>query len=210
VLLNENHPAPAPGEPIREKWSFRRSNYFDFVGDEVKNVHDNVGIQDMSAFAKAWVTGPGAEAWLDSILANRIPKKVGRIHLCHLLSANGGVRSEFTVYRSEAERLLSRLRRRLGAPRPRHAAEASPRRRLGAVLSGHHAWGVLVVAGPNSRALLQKLTDTDLSNEAFPWLTGKRIDIGAPTPTRFASISSASSAGNCITRSRCRTPSSTS
>jgi dimethylglycine dehydrogenase len=40
-------------------------------------------------------------------------------------------------------------------------------------------WGVLVVAGPNARALLQKLTDTDLSNEAFPWLTGKRIDIGA-------------------------------
>ncbi len=53
----------------------------------------------MSAFAKCWVSGPGAEAWLDSILANRIPKKVGRIALCHLLTRNGGVRSEFTVYR---------------------------------------------------------------------------------------------------------------
>ena len=69
----------------------------------------------MSAFAKCYVTGPGAEAWLDSILANRIPKKVGRIGLCHLLSTNGGVRSEFTVYRTGAGGLLSRLRRRAGS-----------------------------------------------------------------------------------------------
>ena len=39
-------------------------------------------------------------------------------------------------------------------------------------------YGVLVLAGPNSRKLLQKLTDTDLSNEAFPWLTGKPISVG--------------------------------
>ena len=179
VLLNENHPQPAPGEPIREKWSFRRSNYFDFVGDEVKNVHDNVGIQDMSAFAKAWVSGPGAEAWLDSILANRIPKRVGRIHLCHLLSANGGVRSEFTVYRAEENGfyLVS------AGAWERHDHDvlqkllpADGSVRMTPVTT---EWGVLVVAGPNARALLQKLTDTDVSNEAFPWLTGKRIDIGA-------------------------------
>ena len=38
--------------------------------------------------------------------------------------------------------------------------------------------GVLVLAGPNSRKVLQKLTDTDLSNEAFPWLSGKEISVG--------------------------------
>src|SRR6185503_6222957 len=100
VLLNENHPAPQNGEAIREKWSFRRSNYFGFVGEECVNVRDNVGLQDMSAFAKCYVSGPGAEAWLDSIFANRIPKKIGRLGLCHLLSKNGGVRSEFTVWRA--------------------------------------------------------------------------------------------------------------
>ena len=44
VLLNENHPAVAPGERPREKWSFRRSNYFEFVGAECRNVHENVGL----------------------------------------------------------------------------------------------------------------------------------------------------------------------
>ncbi|MEX2319021.1 MAG: dimethylglycine dehydrogenase, partial [Bauldia sp.] len=176
-LLNENHPQPATGEPIREKWSFRRSNYFPFVGEEVKNVLENVGIQDMSPFAKAWVAGPGAEAWLDSILANRIPKKVGRIGLCHLLSANGGVRSEFTVYRrDEGFYLVS-----AGAwERHDHDTLMKLMPTDGSVrmFPVTTQWGVLVVAGPNSRALLMKLTDTDLSNEAFPWLTGKRIDIG--------------------------------
>ena len=62
VLLNENHPADGQGERPREKWSFRRSNDFEFVGAECRNVHENVGLQDMSAFAKFEVSGPGAEA----------------------------------------------------------------------------------------------------------------------------------------------------
>ena len=86
------------GEPIREKWSFRRSNYFKFVGEECRNVMNNVGLQDMSAFAKMEVSGPKAREWLESILANKIPKKMGRVALCHLLTARGGVRAEFTVY----------------------------------------------------------------------------------------------------------------
>jgi dimethylglycine dehydrogenase len=181
LLLNQNHPYPAPGEPIREKWSFRRSNYFPFVGEEVKNVHDNVGLQDMSAFAKALVVGPGAEAWLDSILANRVPKKVGRIHLCHLLSANGGVRSEFTVLRTSDDGfyLVS-----AGAwERHDHDVLQKLLPTDGSVsfqpITAQA--GVFVVAGPNSRALLQKLTDTDLSTAAFPWLTGRKISVGSAT-----------------------------
>ena len=75
VLLNENHPAAAPGERPREKWSFRRSNYFDFVAAECRKVHENVGLQDMSAFAKFEVSGRGAEAWLNAILTNKIPER---------------------------------------------------------------------------------------------------------------------------------------
>ena len=99
VLLNENDPAAAEGERPREKWSFRRSNYFDFVGAECRNVHENVGLQDMSAFAKLEVSGPGAGAWLSSILTNRIPKAAGRVTLTYLLTSRGGVRAEFTLTR---------------------------------------------------------------------------------------------------------------
>ena len=178
VLLNENHPAPRPGEAIREKWSFRRSNYFRFVGEECLNVAANVGLQDMTPFAKALVSGPGARAWLDSIFANRIPKTRGRIALCHLLTRYGGVRSEFTVFEREPDSfyLVSA-----------GALERHDHDTLRKLLPGDgsvafqpvtEAMGVFVLAGPNSRALLQTLTDADLSNAAFPWLSGKRLSVG--------------------------------
>ena len=60
---------------------------------------ENVGLLDMTAFAKARVTGPGAEAFLDRLVANRLPKKIGRVGLCHALTTRGGVHSEFTIQR---------------------------------------------------------------------------------------------------------------
>ena len=106
VLWNKNHSAPLPDGRVVEKNSFRRSNYFDFVGDECRHVHEHVGVLDMSAFSKATVSGRGAEEWLNSIVANNVPKGVGRIGLCHMLSLNGGVRAEFTIYK-RAENSLS-------------------------------------------------------------------------------------------------------
>jgi glycine cleavage system aminomethyltransferase T len=44
--------------------------------------------------------------------------------------------------------------------------------------------GVLVVAGPRARDVIQGLTSADLSTAAFPWLTGKTIDLGHATPRR--------------------------
>ena len=120
--------APASGRARAGR--FRRSNYFGMSATKCRNVAENVGLQDMSAFAKCFVTGPGAEAWLDSLLANRIPKKVGRIDLCHLLTKRR--RRALRVHRlpRAAGGLLPRLRRRAGAPRPRLSPEGAAGRRL--------------------------------------------------------------------------------
>ena len=56
----------------------------------------------MSAFAKCRIEGPGAEAFLENLIANKLPKKVGRVILAHALAPRGGVHSEFTIMR-EAE-----------------------------------------------------------------------------------------------------------
>ena len=178
VLLNHNHATPTDDGRIVEKWSFRRSNAFRFVGEECRNVMENVALQDMSAFAKMEVSGPGAREWLDSILANRIPKKMGRIALCHLLTKHGGVRAEFTVYEWASGRfyLVS-----AGAyERHDHDTLYKLLPRDGSVKLNPITTrlGVLVLAGPNARKVLQKLTTTDLSNEAFPWLSGQAISVG--------------------------------
>ena len=178
VLLNLNYPVADDDAPVREQWSFRRSNYFEHVGAECRHVSEKAGLLDMSAFAKCEISGPGAETWLDGLLTNAVPKKVGRVSLSYLLTARGGVRAEFTVYKRGPQRfyLVS-----AGAyERHDHDILQKAMPVDGSVRFERltTAMGVLVLAGPLSRDILGKLTDADLSAAAFPWLTGKRLSLG--------------------------------
>ena len=177
VLLNHNHPTVA-GEAIREKWSFRRSNYFEHVGAECRNVSENAGLLDMSAFAKCRISGAGSEAWLDGLLTNAVPKKTGRVTLSYLLTTKGGVRSEFTVYKEAADSFFLVSAGAYERHDHDYLKKAMPRDGSVEFERLTTSMGVLVLAGPKSRDILAKLTDTDLSSEAFPWLTGKTISIG--------------------------------
>lgn len=169
--------APEGMEP-KDRYSFRRTNYFEPVREEVRAVRERVGLLDLTGFSKFEVSGPGAEAMLDRLVANRLPKKVGRIQLCHVCTPRGGVLSEWTITRlgSESFYVIS------AAAANRHdwdilvkAKPADGSVRLRDVTLDR---GVLVVAGPRSRDLLRKITDADLSNGAFPWLSAQEIMIG--------------------------------
>ncbi len=179
VLLNENHPAPVDGR-ILERWSFRRSNYFEHVGAECRHVHEQAGLLDMTAFAKFELSGPGAAAWLDRFVSGRLPR-IGRIGLCYHLTPQGGVRTEFTVFREAADRFWI-----VSAGALERHDEDCFRRLLptdGSVslrtVTMEH--GVLVLAGPRARDVLARVTDADLSDAAFPWLSGRSISVGAAT-----------------------------
>ena len=169
------------GMEQKDHWSFRRSNWFKAVEKECKNVKENVGLLDMTAFAKCRIKGPNAESFLDNLIANKLPKSVGRINLCHALNTNGGVHSEFTIMR-EAEDSF-------------YLVSAGAFQRL------DHDWinkwmptdgsvnfenltssiGVLVVSGPKSRELLSRVSKDDFSKENFKWLSSKKVDIGFAT-----------------------------
>ena len=166
------------GVEQKDDWSFRRSSYFEHVGNECKNVAENVGLLDMTAFAKCRIQGPGALAFLNWVLANKMPVKPGRIGLCHGLTSKGGVHSEFTVQRESKDSF--------------YLVSAGAYHRL------DHDWlkkhmpedgsvqftdltnsmGVFVIAGPKSRELLQPICGSDLSTENFPWLTGQESYVG--------------------------------
>jgi dimethylglycine dehydrogenase len=181
VLLNKNHASPLDDGRIVEKNSFRRSNYFEHVGNECKHVNKKVGLLDMSAFAKCIVKGPGAEAWLESLFANKIPKNIGRINLVHMLSLNGGVRAEFTVYKTAPQTYYLVSAGAFESHDHDYLFKLRPKDGSVDVQRVTTQTGVLVLAGPKSRDVLQKLTDTDLSNDNFKWLTGKKINVGYAT-----------------------------
>jgi dimethylglycine dehydrogenase len=169
--------APA-GVERRDLWSFRRSNYFQHVGNECRLMRERVGVIDLTPFTKHEVTGSGAEAWLDGLVANKVPVKLGRIALCHALTKRGGIRSEFTITKvgeqhyyvisaGAAERYdsdyLQRMLPRDGSVGLRNITASR---------------GCFVIAGPRSRDLLAKIVDVPLDNAAFPWLTGQVIEVG--------------------------------
>ena len=175
------------GVAQEDHWSFRRSRWFEHVGTECVNVMNNVGLLDMTAFAKARLIGEGANAFLDRLVANRLPGRVGRIGLCHGLNAHGGVHSEFTILKeSELSYYLvsAGALQRLDHDWIRKQMPSDGSVRLENLTS---SMGVLVVAGPNSRTLLSRLTDADLSSEAFPWLSAQDVYLGL-TPVKLLRV----------------------
>ncbi len=166
------------GVAAEDHWSFRRSHWFESVGEECRNVHENVGLLDMTAFAKCRISGPGAEAFLDHLVANRLPGNVGRVGLCHALNSRGGVHSEFTILREAADSFY--LVSAGGLQRLDHDYLWRQMPADGSVqfqqLTG--ANGVLVIAGPKSRELLNRVSSNDFSNAAFPWLSARNVTVG--------------------------------
>ena len=167
-----------PGTPREDHWSFRRSRWFEHSGNEVRNASANAGLLDMSAFAKCRISGPGAQAFLDRLVANRIPGRSGPVRLVHALNTRGGVHSEFTVYREREESFYlvsAGAFQRLDHDWIRRHMPGDGSVRFENVTN---RYGVLVVAGPRSREILSRVSPASFSNRDFPWLSGRCIDVG--------------------------------
>ena len=164
-----------------EKLQHRRNNVFDLVAAECRAVRERVGIMDLSSFAKFDVTGPGAEALLDRLTANRLPRKIGGINLTHVLSQAGRIEGEWTITRLGDDRfyVLS------GAGSERQALDHLTAAAGDDVTIANvtDTFGMLVLAGPKSRDVLAPLTAADLTNASFRWLSGHEITI-AGIPVR--------------------------
>lgn len=174
-----------PGADAVEQYSFHRNNAFPAIAREVKRVREAVGILDMTSFSKYEVKGRNAEAMLDRLVANRLPRHNGGIVLAHALNDSGGVLAEMTITRLAADRFfiasaaaaeLRDLDLLTQAVRPDEDVR---------VQNLTPAWGALSVAGPRSRELLSRVTQVDLGNEVFPWRTARWMEIG---PTRVLAL----------------------
>lgn len=171
--------APSANE-AHDVVSFHRSNDFEHVAAEVQNVRENVGITEISNFAKYEVTGEGAEAWLSHLMTNTMPKQ-GRMVLSPMLNESGKIIGDFTIAKlaenrfmiwgSSAAQVYHMRWFELHLPDDGSVAV----HRFGMNLNG------LSIAGPNSRKVLEKLTDQDVSNESFRFMDSRKMDVqGSP------------------------------
>ena len=166
-----------------EEYSYRRNNVFEVVRDECIAVRERVGLVDLSGFAKYDVAGPGAEAFLNRLCANRIPTRTGGITLTHVLSDQGRIGGEMTITRL-ADDLFYVLSAAAAELRDLdHLVQGKLDSEDAQITNVTDERGNIVLAGPHARDVLAKLTDADLTNESFRWLTGKEIEI-AGVPVR--------------------------
>uniref|UniRef100_A0A673IFK3 Dimethylglycine dehydrogenase, mitochondrial n=1 Tax=Sinocyclocheilus rhinocerous TaxID=307959 RepID=A0A673IFK3_9TELE len=177
-----------PGDDSGYKPSFRRTNWFGPVGRECKLVMEGVGVIDLSPFGKIIVKGEDSHRLLDRLFANTLPK-VGQTNISHMLTPRGRVYAEVTVTQTAPGEFLLIT----GSGSELHDLRWIERE----VCDGGYAvsvcnvtdeLGVLGVAGPKSRAVLQKLTDEDMSDTAFRFLHCRSMQL-AGVPLRAIRIS---------------------
>ena len=170
-----------PGEAPVEDVTFRRSNAFDVVAEEVAAVRNGVGMFETTGYAKYEVSGPGARPWLDRMLANNIPV-AGRLALSPMLNRQGKLIGDFTVG-TLADGLGNERFMIFGSGSAQRYHERWFRQELpsdGSVrlrICGNELAG-LSIAGPASRRLLDTLTDFDVSNEEFSFLDVRESYVG--------------------------------
>ena len=164
---------------FEEAPTLRRSNAFPIVAEECEAVRKRVGLVDISGFSRFEVSGSGARAWLDRIMASRLPAP-GRAKLAPMLAPNGRLKGDLTVFnwgdgtwwimgsyylRQWHMRWFSDWIATL------EAGDVSVRDISDATVG-------FALSGPRSRDVLAKLTHQDISNEALPFMGCATLDVG--------------------------------
>ena len=178
--------APEGVDPVYE-YSWGRQNWFTHSAREHMAVRQAVGLFDQTSFAKLLLQGADAESVLQRLMANDVAVEPGRLVYTAMLNARGGFVSDVTVNRISEDTYMI-VTSAASVTRDytwikRHVPDDA-RVTLTDVSS---SYAVLSVMGPRSRDLLSRLTDADLSNEAFPFLTSKEIYLGY-SPVRASRI----------------------
>ncbi|MEA3232898.1 MAG: FAD-dependent oxidoreductase, partial [Thermodesulfobacteriota bacterium] len=173
--------APDGVEPVHQ-YSWEKPNWFDFQREEHMAVREGVGLYDLTSMGKFLVQGRDAEALLQNLCANDVAVPVGKVVYTPVLNDKGGFETDITVTRfSENSFFIVTA----GATTIRdydYFNRHIPDDARATITDVTHGYAMLAVMGPGARDLLAKLTDADLSNEAFPYGTAREIDIAYARP----------------------------
>jgi glycine cleavage system aminomethyltransferase T/glycine/D-amino acid oxidase-like deaminating enzyme len=170
--------APEGHEPVADRLTFERPNWFPWWEAEHHACREGVIVMDMSFMGKFLVQGRDAGTFLEYLSANAVNGPGGRITYTQWLNEVGGIEADLTVTKLDEENFLvvtSDIAHRHTETWMKRHIRADEHVFVTDVTSGY---GQLNVQGPRSRELLQALTGVALSDEAFPFRAVREIDIG--------------------------------
>ena len=176
---------PDPGDA--DELSFRRSKWHDRVGEECRAVARGVGVLDQTSFGTYVVSGRGATTLLDRLSANSLPAADGRIALTQLCNQRGGVECDLTVTRVSADHYYVVSAAATETHDLAWITDHAPPTGV-EVTNVTASVGVLTLAGPDSRTLLQRVARTDVSDAGIPFFRAVDTHVGA-APVRVLRLS---------------------
>ncbi|MGR6467680.1 GcvT family protein [Rhizobium sp. PAMB 3182] len=166
------------GQEREYRYSWKRQNWFENQREEHLAIRNGVGLFDMTSFGKIRIEGRDALGFLQRICANQMDVAPGRIVYTQMLNSHGGIESDLTITRlsetaffavvpgATLQRDLAWMRKHLGSEE------------FAVITDVTAAESVLVLMGPKSRELIQRVSPNDFSNEAFPFGSAQEIEIG--------------------------------
>ena len=163
----------AQSQDFIENHTLKRSNAFSIVAEECRNVRENVGLLDISGFSRYEVSGPNSEAWLNKIFSTKLPKP-GRTRLAVALGHDGRLKGDLTLFNwgDSTWWIMGSYYLREWHMRwfNDHMDEGVNVRDLGEEVVGFS------LSGPNSRKVIEKLTDQPVG--LLPFMGCGDFDIG--------------------------------
>ena len=169
--------APEGVEPVDEP-SFEKPNWFEHVGEEHRAVRERAALIDVSSFSKFEVTGKGAFGFLQGLAANDLDKAPGVVTYTQLCNARGGIEADLTITRLDDERFYLVTGSGFGVRDSNWITSHMPRDGSVAFQDITSSKAVINLCGPRARDILVKVSDGDVSNGAFPFMTAREIGIG--------------------------------
>ena len=167
----------ASPEDAYEEPTFHRSRSHGYVAKEVEAVRASVGASEVANFANHKFTGKGAKAFLNKVLAGRIPGP-GRVNLTPMLLESGKLNGDLTVACIDEETFYlfgSSVAQNMHLRWFEMHLEGVQDVLYQNMTDDFHG---IAISGPNSRELLSRLTREDVSSEAFKFRDIKDTFIG--------------------------------
>ena len=170
--------APTPAQAKVETYSWYRQNWFEWHAQEHRAAREDVIVMDMTSMACFNVEGPNALALMSRLSCNEVDVEVGRVVYTAWTNERGGFEADLTVTRLAHNKFMVVV--------GENSAGHTEMRMRRHILDGEVVIITDVTAGrcqinvhgPKSRTLLQRISGADLSNEGFPFMTARDIDVG--------------------------------
>ena len=167
-----------PGVTPTVEWGYDRGEAFERTREEHLHARDTFAVFDLSLMSHHLVQGPHAMAVLNRVCANNVDTAVGRVVYTQWLDERGGIIADVTVTRLAEDSYVvvsgDTIHRRVPAWIKRQTRDGE----FLTVTDVTSGYALLSVQGPRSREVLQRLSPDDWSDDAFPYLTAQKVELG--------------------------------